>query len=212
MTRLPFATPAEVAQSATEIIAHLRNGGLIAYPTETVYGFGSLVRDDALTSLAALKARDAAKPFLLLIRDAADLPELIWTPSARILAARFWPGPLTLALRVQEGFPSRILSSEGTVAVRATGHDGVRALLELLGEPITSSSVNLPRQPPAANADEAAAVLDDLGRTDVVILDGGQLASSLPSTLIDCSGEPPRLLRAGAITLDAITQLVEVDE
>jgi L-threonylcarbamoyladenylate synthase len=210
MTRVPFTSPVQVAQSAGQIVEHLRAGGLIAYPTETVYGFGSLVRDDAVTALAALKARDPTKPFLLLIREATDIPELQWTVSARILAERFWPGPLTLVLRVREGFRSRILSSEGTVAVRATAHESVRALLEVLREPITSSSANLPGAPPATNADEAAAVLDELGRPDVLVLDGGQLAASLSSTLVDCSNEPPRLLRAGAITLDALTQVTEV--
>jgi L-threonylcarbamoyladenylate synthase len=208
--RLPFASTTEAAVSAAPIILHLRRGGLIAYPTETVYGFGGLARDDAMTALAGLKARDPTKPFLLLIREPADLPELIWTASARKLADRFWPGPLTLALCVREDFPSRIVSSEGTVAVRATAHDGVRFLLHKLAEPITSSSANLPRQSPATNADEAAAVLDELGRSDVMILDGGQLPKSLSSTLVDCSSEPPRLLRAGAITLDALTQVVEV--
>lgn len=210
MTTVRFAAPAEVAKSVGEIVQHLRAGGLIAYPTETVYGFGSLVRDDAVTALAALKARDPSKPFLLLIREAADIPELEWTPSARRLAERFWPGALTLALRVQGGFPSRILSSEGAVAVRATPHAGLRSLLERLGEPITSSSANLPGSAPATNADEVAVVLSELGRSDVMILDGGQLSPSASSTLVDCLQEPPRVLRAGVITTEALTQVVEL--
>jgi len=210
--RLAFASSSDVAEATPQVIVHLKRGGLIAYPTETVYGFGSLVRDDALTALAGLKARDASKPFLLLIQDAADIPSLVWTASARKLVERFWPGPLTLALRVREDFPSRIVSAEGTIAVRATGHTGLQHLLRKLGEPITSSSANLPRQPPATSADDAADVLDELGRSDVMILDGGQLPASLSSTLLDCSSEPPRLLRAGAITLDALTQVVEIAE
>lgn len=211
MTRLPFVQPADIEAALPQVEAHLRAGGLIAYPTETVYGFGGLVRDDALTALAALKSRDESKPFLLLIREAADLPALLWTPAAEKLADRFWPGALTLALRVQGEMPSRILSDEGTVAVRATPHEGVRALLARLGEPITSSSANLPRQPTAASADEVDAVLRELDRADVLILDGGRLPPSPPSTLVDCSVEPPRILRAGAITTEALLQIVDVN-
>lgn len=210
MIRLPFVKRTDVDQSLPRITAHLREGGLIAYPTETVYGFGSLVRDDALTSLAALKSRDEAKPFLLLLRKAEDMPELVWTPTARVLADRFWPGPLTLALAVRGDFPSRILSAEGTVAVRATPHEGVRALLDRLGEPITSTSANLPRSAPAQSADEVEAVLRELDRDDVMILDGGVLPPSESSTLVDCSIDPPHVIRAGAITMDALTQVVEL--
>lgn len=211
MTTVPFTSPADVQKSADRVVQHLRAGGLIAYPTETVYGFGGLANDDAVAALAALKTRDPSKPFLLLIRQASDLRELEWTPSARRLAERFWPGALTLALRVRGDFPSRILSSEGAVAVRATPHAGLRTLLEWLGEPITSSSANLPGAAPATSADEVAAVLTELGRSDVMILDGGQLSPSASSTLVDCLHEPPRLLRAGVITTEALTQVVELE-
>jgi L-threonylcarbamoyladenylate synthase len=211
MTTVPFASSADIQKSTDRIVPHLRAGGLIAYPTETVYGFGGLVADDAVAALATLKTRDPAKPFLLLIQQASDIPELVWTPSARRLAERFWPGALTLALRVQSDFPSRILSSEGAVAVRATPHAGLRTLLARLGEPITSSSANLPGAAPATNADEVAAVLTELGRSDVMVLDGGQLPPSASSTLVDCLHEPPRLLRAGVITTEALTQVVELE-
>ncbi|MGQ0813935.1 MAG: L-threonylcarbamoyladenylate synthase [Gemmatimonadota bacterium] len=210
MRRVPFTTPAEVRASIPAVTAHLQRGGLIAYPTETVYGFGGLVRDDALASLSALKSRDESKPFLLLIRAAADLPALEWTPSARKLAERFWPGPLTLALRVQGELPSRILSAEGTLAVRATPHEGIRTLLEALDEPITSSSANPPRSATAVSADEVEQVLRELKHEEVLILDGGELAPSPPSTLVDCSTEPPRIVRVGVITPEALRQIVEL--
>lgn len=210
MTRLPFVSNDDVQRSIPDIVAHLRRGGLIAYPTETVYGFGCLVRPDALDELAALKSRDVAKPFLLLIREAADIAQLAWTPAARKLAAAFWPGPLTLALPVRDDFPARILSPDGTVAVRATPHPGLRALLDELREPITSTSANTPGDPPASSADDAAAVVNELGALDVLLLDGGVLPPSAPSTVVDCSGERPRVLRAGAITTEALAQIVEM--
>jgi L-threonylcarbamoyladenylate synthase len=210
LKRLPFVSAADVARSTPEIIKHLRAGGLIAYPTETVYGFGGLIRDDALTALAALKSRDDSKPFLLLILEAFDLTALHWTAEARKLAAAFWPGPLTIALGVHADFPARILSDEGTIAVRATPHAGVRALLQSLGEPITSTSANTPRNRPATSTEEVVKVLEALGRADVLVLDGGVLMPSPSSTLVDCSVTPPRLLRAGAITVEALTQVVEM--
>lgn len=211
MKRLPFTTPVQVRQALDEIAAHLSDGGLIAYPTETVYGFGGLVRDDALLSLSALKSRDESKPFLVLVRTADDIAGVQWTPSARRLAERFWPGALSIALCVDGEFPTRILSDEGTVAIRATPHEGIRTLLERLGEPLTSTSANLPRSAPATNADQVEHVLRELEREDVMILDGGELPPSASSTLVDCSTDPPRVLREGAITTEALSQIVDLN-
>jgi L-threonylcarbamoyladenylate synthase len=211
LKRLPFATPAAVESALDEVVTHLRDGGLIAYPTETVYGFGGLVRDDALAELSALKSRDESKPFLILVRTARDVQGVQWTPAARKLAERFWPGALSIALCVDRDMPTRILSEEGTVALRATPHEGIRKLLERLGEPITSTSANLPRSAPATSADEVAHVLREMEREDVMILDGGQLPPSASSTLVDCSVDPPRVLREGAITTDALLQIVDLN-
>jgi L-threonylcarbamoyladenylate synthase len=193
--RVPFVTRRDVTAAISEVSAHLKSNGLIAYPTETVYGFGGLVTDEALTSLSVLKSRDESKPFLLLIRDAGGVPELEWTPAARKLASHFWPGALTLAMRVHGAFPSRILSAEGTVAVRATPHEGIRSLLEVLGQPLTSTSANLPRSAPATSAEEVERVLQEMERDDVVILDGGVIPDSPPSTLVDAALHARRLLR-----------------
>ena len=210
MRQLPFATPVAVESALDEVVTHLRAGGLIAYPTETVYGFGGLVRDDALAALSALKSRDESKPFLILVRTAKDVQGVQWTPAARKLAERFWPGALSIALCVDRDMPTRILSEEGTVALRATPHEGIRRLLERLGEPITSTSANLPRSAPATSAEEVAHVLREMEREDVMILDGGQLPPSASSTLVDCSVDPPRVLREGAITTDALLQIVDL--
>jgi L-threonylcarbamoyladenylate synthase len=211
LRRLPFAAPAAVESALDEVVSHLHAGGLIAYPTETVYGFGGLVRDDALAELSALKSRDESKPFLILVRSATDFQGVQWTSSARKLADRFWPGALSIALCVDREMPTRILSEEGTVALRATPHEGIRMLLERLGEPITSTSANLPRSAPATSADEVAHVLRELEREDVLILDGGQLPLSASSTLVDCSVDPPRVLREGAITTEALLQIVDLN-
>lgn len=209
MKRVRFTTDDDVAIAIPSVVAHLKAGGLIAYPTETVYGFGGTTGVDALEQLGALKSRDAAKPFLLLIREARDVRGLAWNDDARKLADRFWPGPLTLALPVHDEMPQRILSENDTIAVRATPHEALRALLAALRAPLTSTSANAPGQAPATDADEVEAALQQIGSDDVWILDGGRLARSLPSTVVDCSVSPPRILRAGAITAEALRQIVD---
>jgi L-threonylcarbamoyladenylate synthase len=172
--RIPFSSADQVLAALPRVTEHLRGHGVIAYPTETVYGFGGLLTQPALQRLARLKSRAENKPFLLLVSQAAQLAGLEWNEAARRLAQEFWPGPLTLALRATSGeFPAQVVSAEQTVAVRETPHAGLRTLLDVLGEPITSSSANLPGQAPASSADQAEAVLAALGATDVLLLDGG---------------------------------------
>lgn len=210
MKRIKFVEKDDVLASMPAIIDHLRAHQVIAYPTETVYGFGSLIQESALERVAQLKERDESKPFLLLVSNAAQCAQLEWNEPARKLAQAFWPGPLTLALRATSGeFPQRVLSQQGTVAVRETPHAALRMLLDALGEPITSTSANLPRSAPAASADEAAAILETMGAANVLLLDGGVLPPMKPSTLVDCSADPIRVLRVGSISVDALREVVE---
>ncbi len=211
---VPFADPAARAQAAGRVANHLRAGGLIAYPTETVYGFGCALRARALAALGALKARDRDKPFLLLVRGRRDVEGLRWSSAARRLADAFWPGALTLALPAGSArLPAPVIGAEGAVAVRASPHPAVRALLDALGEPITSTSANAPGQPPAASAAGAARALETLGGMDVWVLDGGSLQPSPPSTIVDCSASRPRVLRVGAIPVERLREVVaEIDE
>ena len=209
MKRIPFRTPEEVLAAIATVKAHLGAGGAIAYPTETVYGFGGFLIESALERVAELKARDESKPFLLLVSSPTQCPQLEWNENARKLAQEFWPGPLTLAVATTSGeFPKRVLSEQGTVAVRETSHPGLRTLLDVLGDPITSSSANLPRQAPAASADEVADILEELDAADVLLLDGGVLPPAQPSTLVDCSTDPPRVLRVGAISRESLRKVV----
>ncbi|HLU26539.1 MAG TPA: L-threonylcarbamoyladenylate synthase [Longimicrobiales bacterium] len=209
---LPFRGADDRARNAPRVAEHLHANGLIAYPTETVYGFGCALRPEALARLASLKER--SRPFLILIEDPDQLPDLVWTDAARALAARFWPGPLTLALRAEPGrYPEAVVAPDGTVAVRASPHPAVRSILGCLGEPITSTSANRPGRQPAASADEVRGVLRELGNPPYVwVLDGGELPPSLPSTIIDCTGDVPRIVRAGAIGRREIENVVKVTD
>jgi L-threonylcarbamoyladenylate synthase len=203
MTALPFVTIADARAAVPRVKAHLRAGGLLAYPTETVYGLGSRPVDPDLRTLAALKGRAAGKPFLLLVasREMAEAQGLAMNESARALARAFWPGPLTLVLPGGSGrLPDLLRGPEGGIAVRWTSHAGVALLVGELGEPLTSTSANLPGAPPAPGADAilrdfAPAVAD--GR--LLVLDGGVLGNQPPSTVVDCTGPLARVVRSGAI-------------
>jgi L-threonylcarbamoyladenylate synthase len=216
---VPFETAAQRARSAGRVAAHLRRGGLIAYPTETVYGFGCALLPAPLRRLWSLKRRGDGKPFLVLVSSARALPFLRWTGAARVLARTFWPGPLTLALRadaraVAAGrVPSEILSDGGAVAVRRSPHPAVRAILAALGGPVTSTSANVAGEAPARDAAAALRAVESLAAVQrFLLLDGGMLPPSEPSTVVDCSGARPRLVRRGALDLDTLRRTApEID-
>lgn len=199
----PFWSPPEIEAAITGTIAHLKAGGLIAYPTETVYGFGGLADQAGVDALVRLKGRAPGKPFLLLISGSAMLARLglDLTPAASALAARHWPGPLTLVLPGgAHRVPDRLRGPEGGVAVRWTPHQGLTRLIAAVGEPITSTSANRPGVPPASSAVEIAREWSDaMARGTLRVLDGGHLRSSEPSTVVDCTGRHPRVIRPGAI-------------
>lgn len=180
-------------------VRHVASGGLVAHPTETVYGVGGMATPEAVAALRSLKGRGDEKPFLLLLPSARAAEGLAWTDAARDLASVFWPGPLTLVLGDPAGrFPAGVRSPAGGVAVRVTSHPITRALVERLGAPITSSSANRAGEPPAASGEEAIAVVREIGSASVLVLDAGRLPPSAPSTLVDCTGTVPIVLREGA--------------
>lgn len=192
--------------SLAAVVGHLRDGGLVAYPTETVYGFGCLARPEPVRRLLELKGREPDRPLLLLIPGPEAVSGLEWTPEARELARAFWPGAVTLVLAdPARRFPPGVRSPRGGVAVRRTPHPVAQALVEALGEPLTSTSVNAPGDEPARTADEAEAVIRKLGCGDETwLLDGGALPPSEPSTIIDCTGPDLRVLREGAVPVSRL--------
>jgi len=205
VTGVPFRTEEEVTAALPQAVAHLHAGGLIAYPTETVYGLGSRARAPEVHALARLKGRRADKPFLLLVADRhmAEAQGLALNESATALARAFWPGPLTLVLPGGSGqLPDALRGPEGGIAVRWTSHQGMARLVRALGEPVASTSANLPGNPPAPGAEAIArdfAPAVEAGT--LLVLDGGVLGNSPPSTVVDCTQPVPRLVREGALTL-----------
>lgn len=213
MTRpaLVGAPPMPVRGGALDpILEHLRRGGLLVYPTETVYGLGGIPRRGIVARIAALKGREPGKPMLILIPRRESVADLVWPEAATELASVFWPGPMTLILTDRESrFPAGVRSPSGGVAVRVSPHPLVKAIVEGLDEPIVSTSANEPGGVPALDVREAMRTAEALGvGEDLWVLDGGDLPSSLPSTIVDCSGGVPTVLREGSVPLAQIRRVL----
>lgn len=177
----------------------LRDGGIVAVPTETFYGLAAdSGHADAVVRVNRLKGKPDDSPCLLLIADvgqaaevAVDLPESFF-----VLSRRFWPGPLTLVVPARPDLPVSLTGGRGRVAVRVPGLPLPRRLARELGRPITGVSANLHEQLPCRTAADVARVFPEGLQ---VILDGGPAPGGLPSTVLDLCETPPRVLREGAI-------------
>lgn len=209
---VPFWSPEEVEAAITGALAHLAAGKVLAYPTETVYGFGGAVDERSVESLVNLKSRVPGKPFLLLVAASEMIARLglHLTGYASTLAARFWPGPLTLVLPGGEKrVPDRLRGPEGGVAVRWTPQQSLARLILAHGDPITSTSANRPGVPPAMSADQIVAQWGEpIAHGTLRVLDAGRLKESQPSTVVDCTGRLPRVIRPGAISADRLRETV----
>lgn len=209
---VPFWSPPEIEASLSGTMAHLAQGGVLAYPTETVYGFGGAIDSGSVDQLVLLKGRAPGKPFLVLISGGAMVQrlDLQLSREASTLAARFWPGPLTLVLPGGERrVPPRLRGPEGGVAVRWTSHAGLQRLISAMGDPLTSTSANRPRLPPATSAAEVLAQWGtEIAAGRLHLLDGGTLQPSAASTVVDCTTRVPRVIRPGAIAAATLRESV----
>jgi L-threonylcarbamoyladenylate synthase len=209
---LPFRTADDIARAVEPVRRHLDQGGVIGYPTETVYGLGTAPAEAPTAKLSGLKGRPQGKPFLLLVssREMAEAWGLVFTPAATALASAFWPGPLTLVLRGAEGrLPDQLRGPEGGIAVRYTSHPGISRLVTELGYPITSTSANRPGTPPAPGPEALVKVFQrEVESGELVVLDGGVLGNVPPSTLVDCTGPQPLLIREGALPREELRRKV----
>ncbi len=180
----------------------LRGGGLVAFPTDTVYGVGAMAFDPAaIERIFAAKGRDTTKALPILLAEQAGLAEVAQAlpPEVLRLAGSFWPGPLTLVVHKLAAVPM-VVSRDGTVGVRVPDHPIALALLRESG-PLAATSANRSGAADPLTADD---VVEGLGDRVDLILDGGRAPGGRPSTVVDCTVSPPSLIREGPISLAAI--------
>ena len=186
----------------------LRRGGLVAFPTETVYGLGAHALDrSAVRRVFEAKGRPSTDPLIVHIANADMLSTLVSTipETAHALANRFWPGPLTLVLPRSTAVPDEVTSGLPTVAVRMPSHPVAQALLEMSGLPLAAPSANLFSRP---SPTRAAHVLEDLADRIDIIVDGGPTKFGIESTVVDLSGNVPTILRPGAVTIEMLRKVM----
>jgi len=199
----------KIGDASTKAIEILKNGGIIAYPTETFYALG--VKFDQLISLKRLyelKKRPREKAMPVIIGKRITLSEIVspeWLArapqSVLSIMDRFWPGPLTLLIPARQGLSEYLTADTGMIAVRMPGESFALRLAQDAGFPITATSANLSGAPPA---DNAKMVIQYFSGGVNMVVDGGQTPGGLPSTIVDASGERITIVREGVITRDEI--------
>jgi L-threonylcarbamoyladenylate synthase len=187
----------------------LRAGRLVAFPTETVYGLGAVATNDrAVAAIFAAKGRPRFNPLIVHVTDVAAARALVrWSDTAERLAARFWPGALTLVLPRPEGRPLSLLVSAGgdTVGLRAPAHPVAQALLTATVLPVAAPSANPAGQVSPTTADHVEAGLG--GRIELIV-DAGACPIGVESTVLDLTSAPPRLLRPGGVTREQLGAVI----
>jgi len=184
----------------------LKNGGVLAFPTDTVYGLAAFPFEEMMVErLYVVKGRNSTKAIAILIGDMSDIKRIVreMPPMAILLARRFWPGPLTLVLPSLDDLPKN-LSQNSTIGVRMPDHPVALTLLRQAG-PLAVTSANISGY---GNTNTAQEVLDQLGGRIHLILDGGVTPGGIPSTVVDCTGSEPVILREGPISLKEIKAIV----
>ncbi|MEX5285861.1 L-threonylcarbamoyladenylate synthase [Selenomonas sputigena] len=203
-TKILQPTAAALAEAA----AILRSGGLVAFPTETVYGLGANGLDAAACAgIYEAKGRPSDNPLILHIADRAmlDAVALDVPDAAEKLLAAFCPGPLTLILRCSDAVPARVTGGLATVGVRMPGNDTALALIRAAGVPLAAPSANISGRPSPTTAE---AVLSDLAGRIPLILDGGACRFGVESTIVDVTGAAATILRPGAITREMLAEVL----
>ena len=188
--------------AVAEAVNILKAGGIIAYPTESYYALGAMaLNENAVKKIFDLKNRPYGKPLPLIVDDvqtllaaAKEIPD-----QAKDLMEKFWPGPLTMIFEARKEVPLLITGESRKVAVRIPGESIALQIVKAIKTPVTATSANLSSQPPAINAE---AVLSYFGDNIDLILDGGQAPGGKPSTILDITVTPPRILRKGSIELN----------
>lgn len=190
----------------------LKRGGLVAFPTDTVYGLGADARNSrAVKKIFAVKKRPRTNPLPILIAKKTDLPKFteIRNPDfsrvVKKLTDKFWPGPLTIALKKKKIISDVVTAGKKTVGVRVPKNPVALALIQALGRPLATTSANISNKPSPTTAN---GVKKYLNNKIELILDGGKTKLSQESTVLDCTTSPPTILRSGAISQNTLERLI----
>jgi L-threonylcarbamoyladenylate synthase len=205
--RLVTHTPPE-PEAIAEAAELLRRGGLVAFPTETVYGLGAnALSAEAVQGVFAAKGRPSTDPLIVHVSDMDGLARVCRAtpPVAMKLAQAFWPGPLTLIVPRHPDVPVEVTAGLETVAVRVPAHPVARALLRAAGVPVAAPSANRFSRPSPTTATH---VLEELGGRIPLVLDGGATPVGVESTIVDCTVTPPVIRRAGGVTLEQLREVI----
>lgn len=200
-----------LSTSISRAVQILQNGGVIALPTDTLYGISANALDEkAVAKVFDVKGREERSPLPIFVSDSGDLYKYGRDiPDAALrLAEAFWPGKLTIVVGKSAQIPPVVSGGLDTVGLRVPDHPAPREIVVRLGAPITATSANVSGKP-ALTA--AADVVGELGDHIDLVLDGGRLAPSLPSTVIDVTTDPPRILREGAVSASDIRRLAGIE-
>lgn len=206
-TRVVAANEPGAIEAALEL---LRSGQVVGIPTDTVYGIAADGWNaEAVERLFVAKDRPSSKAIMLLLGDEADVDRAAreLPPRARMLAARYWPGGLTLVVKARPELPANLRADTDTIGVRLPDAPVVRELVRQLGRPLAATSAN---RSGGVNPRTVQDVLNDLAGRIPLVLDGGATPGKVASTVLDCTVDPPRVLREGAISVADIEQALGV--
>lgn len=204
---IPVDPKAPDPEALREVAQALEAGSLVAFPTDTVYALAcDAANDDAARRIFQAKGRQPDHPLILLGHDAGMLLEFgrpVDTGPA--LAARFWPGPLTLVVPLAAALPTAVTAGDQTIGLRVPDHPVARELLSAFGAPLATTSANRSGKRDAVTAEE---VIEQLGDTVEIVVDGGPSPLGIVSTVLDLTREPPTILRRGAVSVEDIGEVV----
>lgn len=208
-TKVIQVSPRHPASSALEEAAEvLRHGGLVAFPTETVYGLGAdAANTEAIAKVFEVKGRPPDNPLIVHIADSAQLALLARTipPKGKLLAEQFWPGPLTIVVQRSDRVPDIVTAGLDTVAIRMPNHPITLQLVTIFGRAIIGPSANISGRPSPTNAQH---VFNDLQGRIELILDAGRTEIGVESTVMDVTVDPPLILRLGAVARSRIEKVI----
>jgi len=200
----------DLAAELAKAVAILKNGGVVAFPTDTIYGLGAPADNPAaVRRIFEVKERPLGQALPLLAADTAQATSVasVVPEAAKLLMARFWPGALTIVLPRAPWVPDVVTAGGPTVAVRVPNHPLTLSLIKAAGVPLVGTSANLHGCPNPVAAEDVRA---QLGSRVDFILDGGRTPGGIESTIVDMSISPPKILRQGAIVKEDISQVIEV--